>query len=101
MKSRLPLLAAAAFMAVGVAQAADPRVSGGPGISLPTFEQVDTRGQGQITPDEAAMAGLVIDWSKADPLYTGRLTKSQYMQAVNNGYVRNAADAAPLRRPPN
>jgi hypothetical protein len=44
----------------------------------PTFNQVDSNGDGKVTREEAEAAGLDIDWNAVDSDGTGSLTQEEY-----------------------
>lgn len=89
MKSIIPLTAAIA-LTFGAAQAiqaaSDDASSMHPGAGQdPAFDQVDADGDGQISREEAAAAGLNLDWNQADRDGTGFLTREEYDGALGTG----------------
>lgn len=88
MKPIIPITAAIAltFGAAQAIHAADDAHSmqHGAGQS-PAFDQVDADGDGQISREEAAAAGLDLDWTEADQDGTGFLTRDEYDSAVGAG----------------
>lgn len=49
------------------------------------FDQVDINSDGAISREEAASAGLNIDWGIADADNSGSLSRDEYEQAVRGG----------------
>lgn len=88
-------LTAAIALTFGAAQAlyaqSDDALSP-PGGQDPSFDQVDADGDGQISREEAAAAGLSLDWSQADSDGTGFLTQEEYDSAVGAGQPGLEAD---------
>jgi hypothetical protein len=89
----MTLLIMSGLLASTAARADDPDATVTPPATLPSFQQVDVNGDGEITPDEASTSGVVIDWSRADAFGRGRLDEADYDQAVENGYVHQADGA--------
>jgi hypothetical protein len=103
MKKILTILASAILLASEAPLAAPPAgpdMNRGANAMAPSFEQIDTNGDGQITPDEADLAGVTIDWGKADPSGKGSLNREEYDQAVQEGYVQENPGAAPPGQSP-
>lgn len=64
----------------------------------PPFDQVDSNRDGQVTPDEAAAAGLDVDWSLADKAAKGGIDRAEYETGVAEGSVKrrdNGTSATP------
>lgn len=86
MKPIIPFVAAVA-LSLGMAPAlhaqftSDPSL---PGAHHPNFDQIDADGNGQISRDEAAAAGLDFNWEEIDSDGTGYLTREEYDSAVGN-----------------
>lgn len=79
-------LSAAVALAFGMApfafsqDAATP-----PSMEQPSFDQIDSDGDGQISREEAAAAGLSVDWDSVDSDGDGQLSQDEYDQAVGTG----------------
>jgi hypothetical protein len=85
----LPLSAAIALAFGATAFAADGNgtMDQPPGAADPqfSFEQLDTNGDGSLSREEAAAAGLNIDWGTADKDGSGALTREEYEGALRGG----------------
>lgn len=82
MKPIVPLAAAIA-LGFGAAQFAHAQAIDAPPVpgldsQYPAFDQVDSDGDGQVSREEAAAAGLEFDWTEADSDGTGSLTQEEY-----------------------
>jgi Ca2+-binding EF-hand superfamily protein len=53
--------------------------------ALPTFDEVDTNGDGKITMQEASThEGLMTSFDKADENHDGQLSKAEYQKLISS-----------------
>lgn len=84
-------LAAAAALSFAAAQAiAQSNVPAIPGAtnSMPThpsFDQIDSDADGQVSREEAAAAGVDLDWDQVDSDGSGSLSQDEYDSASPGG----------------
>lgn len=84
-------ISAAIALAFGAAQFASAQDAGTPPsmesspTDQPSFDQIDSDGDGQVSREEAAAAGLSVDWGSADSDGDGQLNQDEYDQATGTG----------------
>lgn len=75
-------LAAAAALSFAAAQAiAQSDIPPVPGASSPSFDQIDSDADGQVSREEAAAGGVDLDWDQADSDGSGSLSQDEYDSA--------------------
>lgn len=84
MKPAITLAAAAALTFAAAQVVAQSDVPPMPGVSNPSFDQVDSDADGQISREEAAAAGISLDWENADSDGSGSLSQDEYDNAGNS-----------------
>ncbi|MDX9740433.1 MAG: hypothetical protein RBT81_04530 [Gammaproteobacteria bacterium] len=85
MKPVIALAAAAALTFAAAQVMAQSDVPPVPGASSPSFDQVDSDADGQISREEAAAAGISLDWDNADSDGSGSLSQDEYDSASDPG----------------
>jgi hypothetical protein len=78
MKPAIALAAAAALTFATAQVFAQSDVPPVPGATNPSFDQVDSDADGQISREEAAAAGINLDWENADSDGSGSLSQDEY-----------------------
>jgi hypothetical protein len=98
---RTASLIAVALTATTTVFSADRPPEGGPSSPRPSFEQIDVNGDGVISRDEAAAAGLSLDWTSADANGDGSLSREEFENADQGARKPGAeGNGAPEISPP-